>query len=150
MAADQVVTALLGASDAQSNERAASQEALQGWEGMPGYVPLLLQLYAAPPPRLTPDARLLAVVCLKNAVTRHWNARRAGVPAVPDADKAVLRAGLLQTLDEPEPRLSAQLLLLLAQARASPASPASLASPPASRAARPMLLSPPPPPLPPP
>ena len=121
MAADQVVTALLGAFDAQSNERAASQEALQGWEGMPGYTPLLLQLYAAPPPRLTPDARLLAVVCLKNAVTRHWNARRAGVPAVPDADKAVLRAGLLQTLDEPEPRLSAQLLLLLAQARASPA-----------------------------
>ena len=79
MAADQVVTALLGAFDAQSNERAASQEALQGWEGMPGYTPLLLQLYAAPPPRLTPDARLLAVVCLKNAVTRHWNARRSGV-----------------------------------------------------------------------
>ena len=151
MAADQVVTALLGAFDAQSNERAASQEALQGWEGMPGYTPLLLQLYAAPPPRLTPDARLLAVVCLKNAVTRHWNARRAGVPAVPDADKAVLRAGLLQTLDEPEPRLSAQLLLLLAQARASPASlasQASFASPAGS--SRPMLLSPPPPPLPPP
>jgi hypothetical protein len=125
MAADQVITALLGAFDAQPSERAASQEALQGWEGMPGYVPLLLQLYAAPPPRLTPDARLLAVVCLKNAVTRHWNARRAGVPAVPDADKAMLRAGLLQTLDEPEPRLSAQLLLLLAQARPSPASPAS-------------------------
>ena len=125
MAADQVITALLGAFDAQPSERAASQEALQGWEGMPGYVPLLLQLYAAPPPRLTPDARLLAVVCLKNAVTRHWNARRAGVPAVPDADKAMLRAGLLQTLDEPEPRLSAQLLLLLAQARPSPVSPAS-------------------------
>ena len=52
MAADQVITALLGAFDAQPSERAASQEALQGWEGMPGYVPLLLQLYAAPPPRL--------------------------------------------------------------------------------------------------
>ena len=115
MAAEQVIAALLGAFDAQPSQRAASQEALQGWEGMPGYVPLLLQLYAAPPPRLTPDARLLAVVCLKNAVTRHWNARRAGVPAVPDADKAMLRTGLLQTLDEPEPRLSAQLLLLLAQ-----------------------------------
>ena len=50
MAADQVITALLGAFDAQPSERAASQEALQGWEGMPGYVPLLLQLYAAPPP----------------------------------------------------------------------------------------------------
>ena len=166
MAADQVITALLGAFDAQPSERAASQEALQGWEGMPGYVPLLLQLYAAPPPRLTPDARLLAVVCLKNAVTRHWNARRAGVPAVPDADKAMLRAGLLQTLDEPEPRLSAQLLLLLAQARPRPGNPAappprhprqprrpaslaSLASPGGS--ARPnarALLSPPPPLLP--
>ena len=69
------------------------------------------------------------MVCLKNAVTRHWNARRAGVPAVPDADKAMLRAGLLQTLDEPEPRLSAQLLLLLAQARPSPACPGNPGNP---------------------
>ncbi len=115
MATDQVLAALLGAFDSRAAERAACQEALQGWEGMPGYCPLLLQLYASPPPSLTADARLLAVVCLKNAVVRHWNARRAGEPAVPDADKALLRAGLLQTLDEPEPRLSAQLLLLLAQ-----------------------------------
>ena len=115
MATDQVLAALLGAFDSRAAERAACQEALQGWEGMPGYCLLLLQLYASPPPSLTADARLLAVVCLKNAVVRHWNARRAGEPAVPDADKALLRAGLLQTLDEPEPRLSAQLLLLLAQ-----------------------------------
>ena len=134
MAADQVITALLGAFDAEPSERAASQEALQGWEGMPGYVPLLMQLYAAPPPHLSSDARLLAVVCLKNAVTRHWNARRAGVPAVPDADKAMLRTGLLQTLDEREPRLSAQLLLLLAQARPNPAQPGPARPGPASPA----------------
>ena len=92
MAADQVVTALLGAFDAQSNERAASQEALQGWEGMPGYVPLLLQLYAAPPPRLTPDARLLNVFrhfgpvvevgCGANAYWSRWMHAAGGVDVV--------------------------------------------------------------------
>ena len=94
--ADQVVASLRGALDSHPSERAAYEEALQRWEGVNGYCPLLLQLYAAPPPQLTADGRLLAVLCLKNAVMRHWNSRRSGEPAVPDADKAAVRAGLLQ------------------------------------------------------
>lgn len=110
---EHVVTALRGALESHPRERSRYEDALQSWEGVPGYGPVLLQLSTMPSRELTSDGRLLAVLCLKNAVLRHWNARRAGEPAVPDADKALIRSGLLQALDEPEPKLSSQLLLLI-------------------------------------
>ena len=101
---EQVVVALVGSLSSVPAERAAYEEALQGWEAVGGFCPLLLQLYGAPPPQLTADGRLLAVLCLKNAVLRHWNARRAGEPAVSDADKAAIRQGLLQASAPPATR----------------------------------------------
>ena len=109
---EQVVVALRGALECPL-ERRKYEDALRRWEGAAGYGPLLLQLSAVPSPTLTSDERLLAVLCLKNTVLRHWNARRVGEAAVPDADKAMIRSGLLHALHEPEPKLSSQLLLLI-------------------------------------
>ena len=61
-----------------------------------------------------PVNRLLAVLCLKNAVSRRWHQRRQGESAIADAEKAVLRRGLLHTLDEQDPQIWAQLELLIA------------------------------------
>ena len=44
--------------------------------------------------------RLLAVLCLKNAVTRRWHQRRDDEPTIPDAEKAAVRDTLLAALDE--------------------------------------------------
>lgn len=90
-----LVAALNGALQPEESHRRPYEEALQRWEGCAGYCTALLQLYSTPPPQLAAAERLLAVLCLKNTVTRRWHSRREDEEAVPDAEKAVVRNGLL-------------------------------------------------------
>ena len=93
------------------------EQELQEWELAPGFCSALLRLYASPPAQFGVPERLLAVLCLKNAVARRWQHRGVdeGSGGLADSEKAAVRAALLAALDEPEAQLAAQLLLVLAQ-----------------------------------
>ena len=109
-----LVEALHGALQPEQANRRAYEEALGQWEGCTGFSSALLQLYASPPPGLGQPERLLAVLCLKNTVTRRWHQRRQDEPTISDAEKASLREGLLCCLDEADGQIWVQLELLMA------------------------------------
>jgi len=79
--------------------RDSATRALREMETQPGFSAHLLQLAASP--EVPPRERWLAVVYLKNQVTRFWQ-KRSGIPYEIDAnEKAALRAGILNvSLDE--------------------------------------------------
>ena len=106
-----LAAALTGA--LQTEGRQPFEEALAAWESQPGFCSAVLRAYAAAAQLGQPE-RLLAVLCLKNAVTRQWNQRRDDQGRIPDAEKAALCEALIGTLDEPDPQLWAQLELLMA------------------------------------
>ena len=70
-----LATALHGA--LQTANRAPFEEALAQWEQHAGFCLALLRAYAASTQLGQPE-RLLAVLCLKNAVTRRWHQRPVG------------------------------------------------------------------------
>ena len=115
LSAPNLVQALKGALQPDAAIRKPYEEALQAWEGVPTYCTLLLQLYATAAAELPQPERLLAVLCLKNAVIRRWHARRDDEDAIPDDEKAVLRLGLLEAVTEPDRQIGAQLEVLVAQ-----------------------------------
>ena len=101
----------------RTEDRRVYEQELQEWELAPGFCSALLRLYASPPAQFGVPERLLAVLCLKNAVARRWQHRGVdeGSGGLADSEKAAVRAALLAALDEPEAQLAAQLLLVLAQ-----------------------------------
>ena len=80
-------------------DRRVYEQELQEWELAPGFCSALLRLYASPPAQFGVPERLLAVLCLKNAVQRRWHARRPAEEPIPEQEKAAVRQGLLGTLD---------------------------------------------------
>ena len=83
-----LVAALHGGLSAEEGVRRGSEDLLSQWESCAGFATALLRLYARPPPSLQPAGRLLAVLCLKNAIGRRWHEREAGT-----ASRAVAVAG---------------------------------------------------------
>ena len=112
--ASSLAHALHGALSTETEHRQACEAVLAQWEAVGGFCSALLALYAAPPDGLGQPPRLLAVLCLKNAVNRRWHQRRQDEPAISDAEKTVLRNGLLHTLDEPDTQIWAQLEVVIA------------------------------------
>ena len=108
-----LVAALHGGLSAEEGVRRGAEDLLSQWEACAGFATALLRLYARPPPSLQPAGRLLAVLCLKNAIGRRWHEREGA--CIADDEKAALRAGLLASLDETEPQLARQLRLVAAQ-----------------------------------
>ena len=106
--------ALHGALSAADAERQMCEAALSQWESSSGFCAMLLALHASPPAGLSQPARLLAVLCLKNAINRRWHQRRQDEPAIAEDEKAALRDGLLHTLEEADPQIWAQLELIIA------------------------------------
>ena len=75
------------------------EEALCAWEITPGFCHALTRAYRASA-QLSHAQRLLAVLCLKNTVQRHWHQRNGpDEPSISDAEKAALKTALLSTLD---------------------------------------------------
>ena len=68
----------------------------ESWEGSGGFCTALLQAYAATAELGQPE-RLLAVLCLKNAVARRWQRRGVdeGSGGLAASEKAAVRAALL-------------------------------------------------------
>ena len=105
-------TALHGA--LQHVGRKPYEEALSAWEAAPGFCLALMRAYA-PSSSIGHPQRLLAVLCLKNAVQRRWHQRGGpNEPPIAEAEKAALKEALLAALDEPDPQLWAQLELIIA------------------------------------
>ena len=109
-----LLTALNGALQPDQAYRKPYEEALRRWEGCAGFTTALLHLYTAPPPQLAPAERLLAVLCLKNAVNRRWHSRREDEEAIAESEKEAVRTGLLEAVQEPERQLASQLGLTVA------------------------------------
>ena len=59
----------------RTEDRRVYEQELQEWELAPGFCSALLRLYASPPAQFGVPERLLAVLCLKNAVARRWQHR---------------------------------------------------------------------------
>ena len=70
------------------------EQELQEWELAPGFCSALLRLYASPPAQFGVPERLLAVLCLKNAVARRWQHRGVdeGSGGLADSEKAAVRS----------------------------------------------------------
>ena len=98
----------------QSEQRSVCEQALTAWEACLNFPTSLLQLASTPPVGLGQPERLLAVLCLKNAVTRRWHQRRQDEPMYPDAEKSAVRDGLLTMLNEPDAQIWAQVELVIA------------------------------------
>ncbi|KAL1524636.1 hypothetical protein AB1Y20_019523 [Prymnesium parvum] len=109
----ELATALQG-SLLPEKERKPYEEALQNWEACDGFASALLHLYSAPPPQVGHPERLLAILCLKNAVTRRWHSHRDDEPPISDEEKERLRNGLLHAVQEPDRQLALQLQLVVA------------------------------------
>ena len=77
-------------------DRRVYEQELQEWELAPGFCSALLRLYASPPAQFGVPERLLAVLCLKNAVARRWQHRGVdeGSGGLADSEKAAVRAAL--------------------------------------------------------
>ena len=94
----------------RTEDRRVYEQELQEWELAPGFCSALLRLYASPPAQFGVPERLLAVLCLKNAVARRWQHRGVdeGSGGLADSEKAAVRAALLAALDEPTRLASAR------------------------------------------
>ena len=111
-----LVAALAAAQSADAAVRAPAEGALQAAAAQPGYCEALLRVVAAR--RAGGDAeRWMAVLCLKNAIGRHWRVRAgaSGAVSVTAAEKASVRAALLAALDEPSPQVAVQLAVVVAR-----------------------------------
>ena len=95
---DSLAWALPAALSAAHGEREQAQGAIQACALLPGYCTRLLQLTAAF--ELGDSARLLAATQLKNEILRRWC---AGPRGIPEAERPVLREGLLARLATDEP-----------------------------------------------
>ena len=78
-------------------DRRVYEQELQEWELAPGFCSALLRLYASPPAQFGVPERLLAVLCLKNAVARRGQHRGVdeGCGGLADSEMAAVRAALL-------------------------------------------------------
>lgn len=92
---DDLVYALHCALQHDEAMRRPYEAALSQWEGCAGFASALFHLYASPPPQLAQPERLLAVLCLKNAVARRWHSHREDESAIADGEKEIIRTGLL-------------------------------------------------------
>ena len=111
----QTLAAVLdGALSANPEQRQACETILTEWEQTPHFCSTLLMVYASPPDGLSQESRLLAVLCVKNAVARNWHQRRQDQAAIPVNEKSMLKANLLHTISEPNQQIWAQLELLMA------------------------------------
>ena len=108
-----LATALRGALQ-PGPSRTSYEEVLRDWEAAPGFCSAVLRASQVHTLGLTQAERLLAVLCLKNAVSRRWQRRSPNDSTVSDAEKASLRGALLALLHEPDEKLWAQLELTIA------------------------------------
>jgi hypothetical protein len=93
---------------------------LEACECVPGFARLVSALAIEPSSPLSIPARLMASICCKNIVLRHWTAasRRSQSPVapLPEADRAALREQFMgAALSEPDDALAAQWLLAVAK-----------------------------------
>jgi len=109
---DSLAWALSAALSAAHGEREQAQGAIQACALLPGYCTRLLQLTAAF--ELGDSARLLAATQLKNEILRRWC---AGPRGIPEAERPVLREGLLARLatDEPCEQVGLQIGMTVAR-----------------------------------
>ena len=109
---DSLAWALPAALSAAHGEREQAQGAIQACALLPGYCTRLLQLTAAF--ELGDSARLLAATQLKNEILRRWC---AGPRGIPEAERPVLREGLLARLatDEPCEQVGLQIGMTVAR-----------------------------------
>lgn len=78
-------------------------------ESCPGYCSLLLEI--ASNRSINDDLRTLALVCVKNAVKKHWRPR--DTPALQSEEKENIRKTLLSMLEEPSQRVGQLLSFLI-------------------------------------
>ena len=109
---DSLAWALPAALSAAHGEREQAQGAIQACALLPGYCTRLLQLTAAF--ELGDSVRLLAATQLKNEILRRWC---AGPRGIPEAERPVLREGLLARLatDEPCEQVGLQIGMTVAR-----------------------------------
>ena len=109
---DSLAWALPAALSAAHGEREQAQGAIQACALLPGYCTRLLQLTAAF--ELGDSARLLAATQLKNEILRRWC---AGPRGIPEAERPVLREGLMARLatDEPCEQVGLQIGMTVAR-----------------------------------
>ena len=109
--------------------RKQASQMLEACQAIPGFCAVLQAIFVdgARPD----DARLMALICAKLTVTAQWQPRRmrglfarrgadsgsarAPTGCVSDAEKAHVRAALLQQLGEPDAKLRLQLSILIAK-----------------------------------
>lgn len=107
-----LIEALCATYSPDGAQRARAEAALKAMESAPGYVPALLQVAVAG--EADRGVRLAAAIALKNAVRRSWavpeDVRATTTNAlVCDADKAAVRAGVLDAMCAAEPLVRKQL-----------------------------------------
>ena len=110
-----LIEALCATYSPDAGQRERAEAALKAMESAPGYVPALLQVAVAG--EADRGVRLAAAIALKNAVRRSWavpegvsaGAGAAPVTVVSEADKAAVRAGVLDAMCAAEPLVRKQL-----------------------------------------
>ena len=87
--------------------RKPAEQLLKACEEIPGYTSVLALI--AGTRGADADARVAAVILLKNMVRIRWRSRGGGGFVVGEGEKAVLKGFLLEAMDEPEEKVASQV-----------------------------------------
>jgi hypothetical protein len=104
-----LIATLQNATSPQDNVRKPATATLKQLESRPGFASLLLLLTSSSP-EINISINQFAAIQLKNVVSRNW--RRGHIQ---DDERESLKQNLLQRLNEPNPHVAEQLLVVIAK-----------------------------------
>ncbi|XP_019852787.1 PREDICTED: importin-11-like isoform X2 [Amphimedon queenslandica] len=106
-----VHTALRFACSQDPNELKVGEEQLKAWQKDKGYYAGLATVFGDH--SVDSTVRWMAITCLKNGVDTYW--RPTAPNAIDPEEKSLIRKVLLESIEEPEQKISLQLAVLIAK-----------------------------------
>jgi hypothetical protein len=97
------------ASSDNENKRKHAENRIGEMERIPNYWVNLLQIYFES--SVNQKIRMLAIICLKNGVTKYW--RKSAIGAIPENEKQIIRQLFMSNFSETQKQLSSQKALVI-------------------------------------
>ena len=108
MDANAVHAALQHALHQNDEIRKPAELALKEYEKKSGFVSILIQIISERH-QIDPQSRLMASICLKNLIQRHWKSRSRSSICISENEKSLLKQFLLSHMNESETQIATQL-----------------------------------------